>query len=137
MTSLPLIPLMESIYGALTGESTYTDLVANTYYTVPDNATMPYVKINDITAKSADDKTTNGADTLITLHAFNHARDNKLINEILDKIHEILHNGDITVTGHNLVLLRWDDFLQVDEEKTDNNTTYHGMIRFRALTRKE
>ena len=65
---------------------------------------------------------------------FSRSGDNEESEDILNDVHRVLHNINMSVTNHELVFFKYDDFSAVEREKTDNLITFHGMIRFRAKT---
>ena len=136
MTAYPGKELQIAIFTALKADVTLGNLVNAVYDDVPDNAVFPYLVIGEFTSVTFDDKTDDGANTTVTLHAFTQGRDKHLVHDIIARTYDLLHNAELSVVGQNLILLRSDNFLQVFQEKTDNNTTYHGVVRYRALTRE-
>lgn len=127
--------LYTAIYTTLSGDGTLMALIDDVYDGVPDNAALPYIRIGEFASTPFDDKTTDGTDILITLHAFSHSRDKETLHDITARVYNLLHDADLSVTGQELVLLR-SDFNNIFEERTDNMTTYHAVMRFRALTRE-
>lgn len=136
MTAYPGEALQTAIFTALNGDVTLTGLVNAIYDNVPDNAIFPYLVIGEFTSVTFDDKTSDGANTTVTLHAFTQDRDKQVVHQIIARTYDLLHNAELSVSGQNLILLRSDNFLQVLQERTDNNTIYHGVVRYRALTRE-
>lgn len=136
MTAYPGEELQKAIFLVLDGDATLGALIDSIYDYVPDNAVFPYLVIGDFTSVTFDDKTSDGANTTVTLHAFTQDKDKQVAHQIIARTYDLLHNAELSVTGQNLILLRSDNFLQVFQERTDNNTTYHGVVRYRALTRE-
>lgn len=136
MTAYPGDELQKAIFLVLNGDATLGTLINAIYDNVPDNAVFPYLVIGEFTSVTFDDKTSDGANTTVTLHAFTQDRDKQVAHQIIARTYDLLHNTAISVTGQTLILLRSDNFLQVFQERTDNNTTYHGVVRYRALTRE-
>lgn len=136
MTIYPGKELQIAIYTALNADGTLGGLIDSIYDNVPDNAVFPYLVIGEFTSVTFDDKTSNGTNTTVTLHAFTQDRDKHLVHDILARTYDLLHTVELSVTGQTLIELRSDNFLQVFQENTGNNTTYHGVVRYRALTRE-
>lgn len=101
------------------------------YDHAPQNQAFPYVTIGDDTQIDWSSKSMRGEEHTLTIHTWSRARGRKYAKELLADIKEALHEVRLTLTGNFNVLTRF-DFAQtfLDED----GITYHGVIRFRALT---
>lgn len=98
---------------------------------VPQGQAYPYVAVGDMTVADASDKTEDGEDHSITLHVWSRYAGRKEVKGLLADIKSALHDQALSVTGHDLVMLRFEfanDFLDPDGK------TRHGVIRFGAMT---
>lgn len=138
MSGYPGEALQAGIYAALKADGTLMGAIDDIYDHVPSNSPFPYLVIGEMNATNFDDKTSDGADTTFNLHVFSRKRDKREVHQIFSHIHDVLHNGEsnVTVSGHTLILIRWDNFATIVRENTDNMITYHGIMRYRALTRE-
>lgn len=116
---------------AMLGSGTSAGIVANP---VQSNPVLPYITYGDPIAIDWGTKSKAGADTTIDLHVFSETGDPEECANIIDRIHTLLHFANLTVSGNALVFIKWDDFSTIQTESTDERITYHGIIRFRAVT---
>ena len=127
-------PLQKAVFTALEADAGVKALVgdpARIYDHVPAKTTYPYIHIGDGDGVDWSSKTFTGQDHTIELHIWSRYRGSKEIKNILSAIHDVLHEAALTVTGHNLIILRFDfrtSFMDSD------GLTRHGIIRFGALT---
>lgn len=125
-------PLQQAVYAALAGDATLTALAAGGVHDhVPQDQPFPFVQIGEATVRDWSAKTFDGAEHTLTIHAWARGRGRKGVKEIMARIHEVLHNAALAVTGHTLVLLR---FEFADAMEDPDGLTYHGVTRFRAVT---
>ena len=126
--------LQQAIYTALTGDPTLMALITGVHDHVPQGAAFPYVTVGADMARDWSVVGTSGAETTLLLHVWSRERGRKKVKQILAEVRRILDDADLAVTGHALVLLRFQqsrNFLDVD------GATYHGVTQFRALTHEE
>lgn len=98
----------------------------------PD-ANFPYVVIGDDTASRWDADDMLGADITITLHFWSRYEGWKEIKSLMGEVYDILHRGDLTLTGYNQVNCVWEFSTTVPEA-----TQYrHGTQRYRLILTKE
>lgn len=98
---------------------------------VPPGTQCPYIAIGEDTAIDRGDKTNPGQETTITLHIWSEYRGRREVKQIMAAIYDALHERDLTVSGQNVVLLRFDfseTFLDPD------GLTMHGVVRYRIVT---
>ena len=123
--------LQQAVYGALTGDSTLMALITGVHDHLPQGAAFPYVTIAESTARAWGVVGVVGIEATLTLHVWSRVRGRKEFKQIMAEMHRILHDADLTVTGHALIWLRF-DFAETILD--DDGATYHGITRFRALT---
>ena len=75
-------------------------------------------------------KTLHGNEITINIHVWSQYKGSKETKQIMDKIHDLLHNSNLNVTGHNLINLR---FEFSDIMRDPDGITRHGVMRFRAI----
>ena len=125
--------LQQTIFSTLSGDSQLTStLGADVYDDVPDHIsiTFPYVQIGEDTATDYSTKDLVGSQTVINLHVWSRYRGSKETKQVMDRVHTLLHDSNLTVTGHNLVNLR---FEFSDVLRDPDGVTRHGVMRFRAV----
>jgi len=130
--SLGSFALQSAVYAALNGDSNLTNtLGASIFDDVPEGSAFPYVHIGQDTITEYGTKEFDGADTSLTLHIWSQYKGSLQAKNIMDRVHTLLHDSSISVTGHNLVNMRFEfgDIL-----RDPDGVTRHGVIRFRAIT---
>ena len=129
--SLHLFTLQQAVYARLSGDSTLTTtLGAEVHDDVPEGTSFPYVVLGDDTSVEYGTKTLDGASNTITLHVWSQYRGAKQILEIMNRVHDLLHNYSLTVSGANLINLR---FEFSDTFRDPDGISRHGVMRLRAV----
>ena len=129
--SLGLFALQTRIYATLNGDSTLTNtLGASIHDDVPEGSSYPFVSLGEEQSNEYGTMDVDGTDTAMTIHVWSQYKGAKQTKDILDRIHTLLHDSSLSVTGYNLVNLR---FEFSDIMKDPDGVTRHGVIRFRAI----
>ena len=129
--SIAQFPLQEALYSTLKNDNTLTStLGAGVYDDVLEGSTYPFVELGNETAIDFSTKDVDGAEFTSIIHVWSQYAGAKETKQIMDRIHDLLHNSNLTVTGFNLINLRFEfsDILRDPDGKTR-----HGVMRFRAL----
>ena len=123
--------LQQAIHTALTGDAPLMAMITGVHDHVPQDTAFPYVTIGALTAREWGAAGVEGVETTLMLHAWSRSRGRKETKQIVAEVHRIMHDANLTVTGHELVNLRFEltqTFLDPD------GITHHGVTRFRAVT---
>ena len=129
--SIAQFPLQEAVYSALSNDNTLTStLGADIFDDVLEGTTYPFVELGNETAIDYSTKDVDGAEFTITLHVWSQYAGAKETKQIMDRIYDLLHNSSLTVTGFNLINLR---FEFSDIMRDPDGKTRHGVMRFRAI----
>ena len=123
--------LQEAIYARLNNDSTLTSTYgASVYDEVPEGSSFPYISIGETTALDYGTLDVDGSEQTMTFHVWSQYRGAKETKNILDRLHDLLHDYSLSVTGANLINIRFDfsDLL-----RDPDGITRHGVIRFRAI----
>ena len=131
MSSSAEAALQLAIYTALKANVALMARVNDVYDFVPESIEEPYLVIGDGNATPFDTKDSAGQDHLITIHTWSKSQGAKETKEIMELVYSVLHNGALTVAGHQTVLCQY-DFSTV--LKDPDGFTHHGVQRFRVLT---
>ncbi len=125
--------LQQGIYQTLTAANTVTDLLGgpNVFDHVPANARLPYLTIGQSVTRDWSTGTEGGSEHIVTLHAWSRAGGRKEVLAITGAVRDALHDIAISLADHNLVNLRY-DFSQ--GRRDPDGETWHGLVRFRAVT---
>ena len=126
--------LQQAVFTALAAAPAVKALIgdpARLFDHVPAETTFPYLCLGAADVADWSNKSFAGCEAEITLHAWSRARGGKETKLILDAVHAVLHDANLTLAGHNLVLLRFRaGTVLLDED----GLTWHGVARYRALT---
>lgn len=101
------------------------------YDKVPQDTPFPYVTIGDDTEIDWSTKDSPGKESTISIHTWSRYAGRLETKELLGKIEALLGDRPLTIPGY------WNLLLYADFSTTmldDDGVTYHGVIRFRALT---
>ena len=129
--SIGQFALQASVYSALNGDNNLTStLGAGVYDEVLETASFPYVAIGEDNVLDYGTVNEDGGDFTLTIHVWSQYHGSKEAKEIMDRVHSLLHDSSLSVTGFNLVNLR---FEFSDIIKDPDGITRHGIMRFRAV----
>jgi len=123
--------LQSSIYSALNVSAITTTLACGVYDEVIEGNSYPFITLGEETAIDYSTNNLVGAETTINIHVWSRYKGSKQTKQILDKIHDLLHDVSLTVSGVNLINLR---FEYSDIMRDPDGITRHGVMRFRAIT---
>lgn len=116
---------------ALSADAAFIALVGTRIYTnVQQNASFPYAVIRTFSIPY-DTKDTDGTEVTLRVQAFSEYKGSKEISEIMGAAYDVLHNKSITVTGANLVNLRYDGGGDANPEP--DGKRWQGFIDFRII----
>tara|TARA_Y100000114_G_scaffold156999_1_gene186499 strand:- start:4719 stop:5120 length:402 start_codon:yes stop_codon:yes gene_type:complete len=128
--SIGQFPLQQAIFSALNVSAVTSDLSCGVFDDVPQSASYPYIVLGEETAVDFSVKDIQGGDFTVNIHVWSQYKGSKETKQIMDKIHDLLHNINLTVTGFNLINLR---FEFSDIMRDPDGITRHGVMRFRAI----
>ena len=124
--------LQTAIYTALSGDSNLTStLGASVFDEVPDQSSYPFVALGEETVVEYDTKDLDGASHTINIHVWSQYKGAKETKQIMDRIHTLLHDSSLSVSGFNLIRMQ---FEFSDIMRDPDGVTRHGVMRFRAIT---
>tara|TARA_B110000858_G_C17460243_1_gene318087 strand:- start:112 stop:510 length:399 start_codon:yes stop_codon:yes gene_type:complete len=122
--------LQTTIYNALNVSAITTTLSCGVYDEVIEGNTYPFITLGEETTIDYGTKTETGSETTINIHIWSQYKGSKQTKEIMDKVHDLLHDSNLSVTGFNLINLR---FEYSDIMRDPDGITRHGVMRFRAI----
>ena len=123
--------LQAAMYTALVGHQPLMDIITGVHDYTPDQKPFPYVQFGTIDAVDFGTKTFDGHEHTVELHVWSRERGRRQAYQIMGLIYAVLHRAQLVLTGHHLVLLRFD--YQTTLWEPDGKTA-HGIIRFRSLS---
>lgn len=122
--------LQSSIYTALNVSAITSTLSCGVYDEVIEGNTYPFINIGEDTVIDYGTKDLDGGDFTVNIHIWSQYKGSKETKEIMDKVHDLLHDSNLSVTGFNLINLR---FEFSDIMRDTDGVTRHGVMRFRAI----
>ena len=123
--------LQSAIYTALNNDSTLTNTHgAGVYDDVPEGSGFPYVTMGEDASNDYGTKDLDGSTVSLNIHVWSQYRGSKEVKTIMDRIHTLLHDSSLSVSGFNLVNTR---FEFMDILRDPDGITRHGVMRFRAV----
>tara|TARA_Y100000114_G_scaffold105524_1_gene98774 strand:+ start:889 stop:1296 length:408 start_codon:yes stop_codon:yes gene_type:complete len=123
--------LQQTIYNTLNNDSTLkTTLGCPVFDDVPSSQDYPFATIGEETSTEFGTKDLVGSQTTVNLHVWSQYKGAREVKNIMDRIHTLLHDTSLSVTGFNLVNLR---FEFADTLRDPDGITRHGVMRFRAV----
>jgi hypothetical protein len=128
----PALAMQKAVYAALVADTATGALIGDRIYdAVPRAATFPYASFGDGTVRDWSTGTEDGAEHRLVLHAWSRERGRRETWTILAALKDALHDAALELEGHALINLR---FEFADAALDPDGITWHGVIRFRAVT---
>jgi hypothetical protein len=128
-----LFAAQEAVYAALSSSAALQGMIGNPvrlYDVVPPAAAFPYVTLGDVSARDYDTKDRDGFEQMVVLHAWSRGRGRKELKNVMQAVYDILHRGDLGVTGADFVSCR---FQSASTQQENDGLTLHGVMRFRII----
>jgi hypothetical protein len=125
--------LQQALYSAVTGSAPLAALIGppRVYDDVPQGAAFPYLTLGQSTLRDWSTGTDDAEEHTLTLHVWSRAGGRREMHEVMDALRGALHDQPLVLAGHRLVNIRH----EISEARRDpDGETYHGIVRFRAVT---
>ena len=125
--------LQQALYAALTTDAGLVALLGTPrlYDHVPQAAPFPYLTLGQTTVRDWSTGSESGDEHILTLHVWSRAGGRRETHEIMAARKTALHDRALALDGHRLANLRH----ELSEARRDaDGDTYHGLVRFRAVT---
>ena len=123
-------PLQKGILTALTADNMLMGMITGIFDRVEEGQEYPYITFADISGADWSTKTTSGMECSVNLHIWSREGGKKEALLIMERVHDLLHDGNITVSGQSLVLSR---FSTANVMLESDGIMYRGSMRFRIL----
>ncbi len=122
--------LQQSLFALLSGDAELNQLISGVFDSVPKQANYPYITIDAFSSRDWSTRTSLGFSTAIPLRVFGQKSKQQVI-DIVDRLYEIIIEGNITLLDHQLVAIRF----ETHEIKNEaDGITRTGRIVFRAYS---
>lgn len=92
-------------------------------------ASFPYVEVGSIVMSDFDTKDRNGFDFVARIHTRSRSASMKETKLLQGQIYNLLHNGDLIITGYRLILLR----RETTQVTRESDGSFHGVCEYRGL----
>lgn len=92
-------------------------------------AVFPYVEVGAVVMSPMDTKERNGFDFAARIHTRSRSASMREAKDIQGQIYDRLHNGDLTITGQRLILLR----RETSDVTRASDGSFHGICEYRGL----
>ena len=123
--------LQSAVYSALKNDNNLTSTQgAGVFDEVVEGSSYPFVQIGEDTSLDYSTKDVTGGEYTINIHVWSQYTGSKECKNLMDRIHDLLHDSSLSVTGFNLVNFR---FEFSDILRDPDGITRHGVMRFRAV----
>ena len=126
------LALQKAVWAELVANGAAGALIGDRIYDQPPrNVVFPYATIGPVTVTDWSTGTEDGSEHRLMLHAWSRERGLSECHAIVETIRAALHGATLTLDGHALVNLR---FETADARRDPDGITFHGVLRFRAVT---
>ncbi len=126
------LALQKTLYATLSGDTALTGLIGlRLYDNVPGDTAFPYVTMGEGRMMDWSSDTHDGAEHRLVFHIYTRTGGRSLIKTITGALKARLHNAPLVLTDHRLVNMR---FVEADIVRLADGVTWHGLVRFRAVT---
>lgn len=127
------LELQKAIHAALSGDGSLLGLLGGPriWDDVPRGAAYPYVSFGQSTERDWSTGSEEGYEHILTLHVWSRSKGERETHLIMAAMRNALHDAALIVAGHRLVNLRHEFS---DAMRDADGETYHGIVRYRAVT---
>ena len=128
----PALALQKAVHAALVADAAVGALIGDRIHDAPPrNATFPYASFGEARAGDWSTGTEAGAEHRLTLHVWSRERGKAESWAVIEAIEAVLDDAALALDGHALVNLR---FEMAEARRDPDGITWHGVMRFRAVT---
>lgn len=133
MTAAAIWELQQALFTALDEDATLSGLISGVFDFVPQDTAFPYVVLERFDGEDWSTSTTEGCKIRCVVTSFSREGGKEETLSIMERIKELLHDADLSLTGYDLVNLRG---LSGDVALESDGITYRGMQRFIATVQE-
>jgi len=129
--SINQFALQTAVFAKLSTDNNLTAVLgAKVFDDIPENTSYPYVQLGEDTAIDYSTKDQTGSEVSVNVDVWSRYRGSLEAKNIMDRIHTLLHDSSLSVTGSNFINMR---FEFSDIIRDPDGITRHGVMRFRAI----
>lgn len=130
MSSFSHRALQQAIFETLSEDAALMALVTGIYDYIPAGGMYPYLALGEMEGRDWSTKTEQGMEFRLMVRVFSREAGRKEAAQIMERVHALLHNADLTVSGHALILMRCESSAI---RRENDGSTFQGILAFRAL----
>ncbi len=130
MSGFALLESQKAIYSKLSGDATLGAMISGVFDRVPEQADYPYVTIGDAQWQDWSTQGQGGSEITMTLYAYSRKAGRKESLDILARIYALLHEGTLSMSGQNLIVMRC---TQGSVRLMEDGLSYQGALELRLL----
>lgn len=134
MSTLTHNALQAAIYNTLSTDVTLSGMVTGVFDRPPQDKNFPYITIGETVCSDWSSKTNAGTKHELEIHTWSREGGRKQAASIMEVVHTLLHNQNLSISGQSLVFIR---FMASSITLENDGWTYHGMLRLHALMHNE
>jgi Protein of unknown function (DUF3168) len=128
----PSLALQKAVFAALAADGGVGALIGERIYDAPPRAAaFPYLSFGEARTTDWSTGTETGAEHRVTFDVWSRERGKSECWTIMDAVQAVLHDASLALDGYQLVNLR---FETADARRDPDGITWHGVMRFRAVT---
>jgi len=126
------IELQKAVFAVLQADATLSEMLGGgkVYDHTKSDVAFPYVTFGRTSFYDWSTGTEIGTEHLFTLHVWSKAKGKKETLDIMQRLEALLHDKPLSMSGFRLVNLR-QEFAETRFD--EDQSVYHGLIRFRAV----
>ena len=129
--SINQFALQTAVFSKLSTDSNLTSVLkAKVFDDIPENTDYPYVQLGEDAAIDYSTKDQTGSEVSVNVDVWSRYRGSLEAKNIMDRVHTLLHDSSLSVTGSNFINMR---FEFSDIIRDPDGITRHGVMRFRAI----
>jgi hypothetical protein len=124
--------LQAIVYSTLNGDSALDGIVGNNkiFDNVPQDTGYPYVVIGNESAINRGTKNLDGNEYTIDIEVWSQYRGKKEIKEAMERIYNLFHDADYSVSGADMVISQVRNVITLTE---NDGITRHGVITLSVI----
>jgi hypothetical protein len=132
MSSFALQPVQQALYSKLTGDGVLMGMISGVYDAPPQHAAVPYVVIGDGAATLKPQVANDVTECDLEVNVWTTASGRKVALAILNRLHGLLHQGSLSVSGFTLLSMV---ATAADTQLEPNNDRILGRLQITVLVR--
>ncbi len=130
--SFALQAVQQALYTKLIGDGVLMGMVSGIYDAPPQHAAVPYIVIGDGQAVVKPQVNSDVSECSLVLNVWTTANGRKVSLTILNRLHGLLHQGTLSISGFTLIAMRANT---ADTQLDANNDRILGTLEITIMAR--